>query len=116
MVVTCRDFPWAVAAAPREQHSMSRWTVLCLWLGLLATAWAGGPAGDRKANGTPAARPILANSIGMKLALIPAGEFLMGAADGDTEARADEQPRHRVRITRPFYLGVCEVTQEEYQR
>ena len=51
----------------------------------------------------------LTNSIGMKFVLIPAGEFLMGAADGDY----NEQP-HRVRITRPFYLGMYEVTQAEY--
>src|SRR5690348_14785281 len=50
------------------------------------------------------------NSIGMKFVLIPAGEFQMGTVRGD----ADEQP-HRVRITRPFYLGVYEVTQSEWK-
>src|SRR5579884_2316012 len=58
----------------------------------------------------------LTNSIDMKLTLIPAGEFLMGSADSDPGARDDEKPRHRVRITRPFYLGTYEVTQEEYAR
>jgi formylglycine-generating enzyme required for sulfatase activity/outer membrane protein assembly factor BamB len=58
----------------------------------------------------------LTNSIGMKLALIPAGEFLMGSGDSEAGARDDERPRHRVRITRPFYLGVHEVTQDEYTR
>ena len=52
----------------------------------------------------------------MKLVLIPAGEFLMGSPDEDKDAEADEKPRHQVRITRPFYLGATEVTQEEYQR
>jgi formylglycine-generating enzyme required for sulfatase activity len=56
------------------------------------------------------------NSIGMKLVLIPAGEFQMGAADGESGANPDEKPQHRVRITKPFYLGVCEVTQAEYVR
>ena len=42
----------------------------------------------------------------MKLVLIPAGEFLMGSPDSDKDAQADEKPQHRVRITRPFYLGV----------
>ena len=71
----------------------------------------------------PLLRPILpreeektiANSIGMKLALIPAGEFLMGSTDEDKDAAGDEKPQHRVRITRPFYLGVYEVTQQEYE-
>jgi formylglycine-generating enzyme required for sulfatase activity/outer membrane protein assembly factor BamB len=52
----------------------------------------------------------------MRLVLIPAGAFLMGSPDSDPEAHADEKPQHRVRTTRPFYLGVYEVTQREYER
>ena len=58
----------------------------------------------------------ITNSIGMKFAQIPAGEFLMGSADADPGARDDEQPQHRVRISRPFYLGVYEVTQGSSRR
>jgi formylglycine-generating enzyme required for sulfatase activity len=50
----------------------------------------------------------------MKLVLIPAGEFLMGSPDPDTDASSDEKPQHRVRITRSFYLGMYEVTQSQY--
>jgi outer membrane protein assembly factor BamB len=57
----------------------------------------------------------LTNSIGMKLMRIPAGEFLMGSAASDPGARQDEMPQHRVRITRPFYMGVYEVTQAEFE-
>ncbi len=56
------------------------------------------------------------NSIGMTLMLIPTGEFLMGAPDSDGDAKPEEKPQHRVRITRPFYLSACPVTQAEYQR
>jgi formylglycine-generating enzyme required for sulfatase activity len=52
----------------------------------------------------------------MKLTLIPAGEFMMGSPDSDKDAYPDEKPQHRVRITRPFYLGVYPVTQAEYER
>ena len=52
----------------------------------------------------------------MKLKLIPAGEFDMGSPDNDSEAQANEKPRHRVKITRPFYLGVYPVTRGEYQK
>jgi formylglycine-generating enzyme required for sulfatase activity len=55
------------------------------------------------------------NSIGIKFALIPAGTFLMGSTDADEDAWYDEKPQHEVRITRPFYLGVHEVTQGQYQ-
>jgi serine/threonine-protein kinase len=70
------------------------------------------------------------NSIGMKLVLIPPGEFLMGspkdlieaelkAHAGDpwwVERLPGEGPQHRARITKPFYLGAYVVTQGEYQR
>jgi eukaryotic-like serine/threonine-protein kinase len=57
----------------------------------------------------------ITNTIGMKLVLIPAGEFLMGAPDSDKEAHKNARPQHRVRITRPFYLGAHEVTQGQYR-
>jgi formylglycine-generating enzyme required for sulfatase activity/serine/threonine protein kinase len=55
------------------------------------------------------------NSIGMILNLIPAGEFFMGSPDDAIEADTAEKPLHRVRISKPFYLGVCEVTQAQFQ-
>jgi formylglycine-generating enzyme required for sulfatase activity len=57
------------------------------------------------------ARPPIMNSIGMSLKLIPAGTFMMGSEDGE----ADEKPAHEVRITKPFYLGVTEVTNAQWQ-
>jgi formylglycine-generating enzyme required for sulfatase activity len=55
------------------------------------------------------------NSIGMRFVLIPAGEFMMGSPPGDQDALYWERPQHRVRITKPFYLGVHEVTQGQYE-
>ena len=57
----------------------------------------------------------ITNSIGMKLVLIPPGEFEMGSPDSDGNVRGDEKPQHRVRITKPFYLGKYLVTQEQWQ-
>jgi formylglycine-generating enzyme required for sulfatase activity len=56
------------------------------------------------------------NSIGMKLVLIPPGEFQMGSPEDDSDASADEKPQHVVRITKPFYLGATSVTQAEYEQ
>jgi uncharacterized protein (TIGR02996 family) len=60
--------------------------------------------------------PILTNSIGMRLALVPAGKFLMGSPDKEKERSDDEGPRHEVEISQAFYLGVFPVTQEQYQK
>jgi formylglycine-generating enzyme required for sulfatase activity len=59
---------------------------------------------------------MVTNSIGMHFVLVPAGEFLMGSPTWDKDGQPDERPQHTVRITRPFFLGACEVTQQEYQR
>jgi len=56
------------------------------------------------------------NSIGMKLTLIPAGEFQMGSPDSDSDAENDDKPQHLVKISKPFYLGVYEVTQQQYEK
>jgi len=67
---------------------------------------------------TPDSEPgkSITNSIGMKLVLIPAGEFEMGSPDDDKDASDDEKPRHRVRITQSFYLSATEVTQGKYNQ
>ncbi len=54
------------------------------------------------------------NTLGMVLRFIPPGEFTMGSPEGEGERRFWEGPEHRVRITRPFYLGAFAVTQEEF--
>ncbi len=57
----------------------------------------------------------LGNGVKLEMVLIPAGEFLMGSPDSDNDAGDHEKPQHRVRITRPFYLGKYLVTQEQWQ-
>jgi formylglycine-generating enzyme required for sulfatase activity len=52
----------------------------------------------------------LGDGLVMELVHIPAGEFVMGSADGPP----DEQPPCRVRIERPFLMAACEVTNEQY--
>lgn len=54
------------------------------------------------------------NSAGIRLRLIPAGEFSMGSQAED--AFENETPAHNVKITTPFYIGIFPVTQEQYER
>lgn len=55
------------------------------------------------------------NTIGMDFVLIPAGSFLMGSADADREATSNEKPRHKVVISKSFYIGQYEVTQAQWE-
>ncbi len=54
-------------------------------------------------------------SIEMKMKLIPAGSFTMGSPAGELCRRSDEAA-HKVTISKPFYMGACEVTQREFYK
>jgi formylglycine-generating enzyme required for sulfatase activity len=89
-----------------------------------ATAAGPNPTGETKQ---------FTNSIGMKLVLVSSGQFKMGSGESADDATAlfsktygaeflkagffkDEHPQHRVRITRPFYLGACHVTRGQFRQ
>jgi formylglycine-generating enzyme required for sulfatase activity len=80
---------------------------------------------------------VRTNSIGMKLILLPPGEFTMGrteeqfdellkAVKADPKLRGNYMrmvtwsmlmmPAHRVRITRPFYMGATEVSVGQFRQ
>jgi formylglycine-generating enzyme required for sulfatase activity len=61
-----------------------------------------------------AALKTYTNSIGMEFVLIPAGSFTMGADKKWKDAFEEDAPQHRVRISKPFYLGTYEVTQAQW--
>lgn len=56
------------------------------------------------------------NSIGMELVFIPAGIFDMGCSAIDSECDDDEKPRHRVKISKSFYISKYEVTKGNYEQ
>jgi formylglycine-generating enzyme required for sulfatase activity len=52
----------------------------------------------------------------IKLAYLPAGEFVMGAPEEDDPSGVfGERPMHEVKISRGFYIGVTEVTQAQWK-
>lgn len=56
------------------------------------------------------------NSVGIKFKLIPAGEFIMGSPETEVmRNNGGEESLHKVRITKPYYISICEITQEQYE-
>ncbi len=104
-----------------------------------AAAVSAGPESPASAGIRPAPRPLVApfdadtakaaqiawagflgqseewtNSLGMQLRMIPPGTFQMGLADGQVDS--DKHPQHEVTLTKPFWLGIHEVTQGQWQQ
>jgi formylglycine-generating enzyme required for sulfatase activity len=69
--------------------------------------------------GLPVEKTVdLGDGIKLEFVLVPPGEFDMGSPETERglESDRDESPIHRVGITRPFYLGRHEVTQEAWEK
>jgi formylglycine-generating enzyme required for sulfatase activity len=56
----------------------------------------------------------LEKGINLEMVLIPAGKFIMGSPVSEKNHRKDET-EHEVTLTKPFYMGKYEVTQEQYE-
>ena len=56
----------------------------------------------------------IAKEVKMTFCWIPAGEFWMGAAEGEAVAYKDEFPQRKLTMS-GFWLGKTEVTQEQYE-
>jgi formylglycine-generating enzyme required for sulfatase activity len=79
-----------------------------IYVSLLSLFLSGGASSAR------AAENAYTNGIGMEFVLIPAGSFTMGADKNFEDADDAETPQHPVSISKPFYLGKFEVTQEQW--
>jgi formylglycine-generating enzyme required for sulfatase activity len=77
----------------------------------------GPPQGQGKAGGAPRAGDTRVNpKDGLTYVYAPAGKFKMGCSPGDSECIPNEMPAHEVTITKGFWIGQTEVTQEAYQK
>ncbi len=113
------------------KNVVAAYVVLC---GFAGTAWgqANEPA-KKPPTGPKKIAVDLGGGVKMEMTLIPAGEFMMGSGES-AEATAEffnktcgenlliagifdgEHPQHRVRITRPFYLGTHQVTRGQFRQ
>jgi formylglycine-generating enzyme required for sulfatase activity len=75
------------------------------------------PTGKKEVAGKPdveiPGQKHLTNSLGMKFVHIKPGKFLMGSPKEEPD-RFDNEVQHEVAITKPYYLGVYEVTQGQW--
>ena len=55
------------------------------------------------------------NDLGLRFRLIPAATFVMGSAE-DEAGRGSDEPRHEVKLVRPYYLQTTEVTNTQFRR
>jgi formylglycine-generating enzyme required for sulfatase activity len=63
----------------------------------------------------PPPTPEFTNPIGMKFVLMTGGTFVMGSPDNEPGRGPEEGPAGEVTLDRPFYVGVTEVTNGQYQ-
>jgi len=73
-----------------------------------------GCATNRASQLTKDSHPVVrSSSTGMQLVGVEAGTFAMGSPPDEPE-RENNETQHQVTLTRPFYVGVYEVTQGEF--
>jgi formylglycine-generating enzyme required for sulfatase activity len=56
----------------------------------------------------------LGKGIKLDMVLIPAGKFMMGSPESET-GRGSNETQHEVTLTKPYYMGKYEVTQEQWE-
>ena len=56
----------------------------------------------------------LGKEIKLEMVLIPAGKFMMGSPASEVGRKSDET-QHEVTLTKPFYMGKYEVTQDQWE-
>ncbi len=79
-----------------------------------------GPDGNDQpvllASGTQAGQEWDGNALQMKFCWCPPGNFLMGSPKGEAGRLPFESPQVKVVLTQGFWMGKCEVTQDEWER
>ena len=81
---------------------------------LFSLAWIVGSSGNAMdIDPTPA---NVQNPVDIKMVLVPAGTFLMGGPSVNGDGSQKSTPQREVTLTTPFFLGVYEVTNEQYLR
>lgn len=124
-----RPPPGRASAAVRRSLRVVFWLALALVLLVgavlpyLAPHWmpfvvSSAPAAEMKENAYPPGTRLRdCRDEGCPwLVVVPAGEFMMGSANGEEGHQSYESPQHRVRISEPFAVMEAEVTRGAFAR
>lgn len=96
------DFPHVLRSANRHRHAPDgRYTAIGLRI-------------VKELEDENASKVMLPGGVALRLVRIPAGRFLMGSPETETGRAKDESPLHEVTISRPFWMGAHEVTQQQW--
>ena len=69
---------------------------------------------DSPATTRPAQEVDLGDKVAIKLVEVPTGKFTMGSPK-DEKDRSENEPQKQVTMAKPFWIGIHEVTQEQYK-
>jgi len=74
------------------------------------------PGNQAEAGNTDDFKTItLPGGVEMVFRRIPPGQFLMGSPKDEQDRESVEGPQHQVTVTRPFYMGIHEVTHAQWK-
>jgi formylglycine-generating enzyme required for sulfatase activity len=110
-IAECRSPGFYRVVEPEEPEPVPLFLLVNMREGLSAQSWpvtrfAGVPEGGWTEE---------YKTMWLVLRRIPAGSFLMGSPEGEKWHHESEK-QHEVVLTKDFYMGVFEVTQEQYER
>ncbi|HUX01838.1 MAG: formylglycine-generating enzyme family protein [Phycisphaerae bacterium] len=93
--------------------------VLALGVALLNGCSGRHDADPTKSKAEPETRELmlyLGDGLTMELTFLRPGTFVMGSPENEKAAGSEEKPAHKVTLSKGFYIGVHEVTQEQYAK
>ena len=74
----------------------------------------GGTVSAAESPGDPVS-VILPGDVELKFCTIPAGSFVMGSPENEQDREVGEGPQRRVTISKPFLLGMFEITHDQWK-
>lgn len=92
------------------------WIVaMAMWVGCAAMTWADGGDASAPEQMKPYEQKMPDASVSFRMTPIPGGSYTMGSPEAEEKRGDDEGPQIEVKIE-PFWMGVCEVTWDEYDQ